>query len=175
MVTEERFLTHIYMNKFLCSLVFVLSFFSIHAQSQNSHEEYKNLVQKVDSLEHELSYLKLTYGLNTLKSDMEMFSKDIDTKSIEIQLKLYNRDFNPELGDLYQQYYKKCQRHKKVISEAIEAQKILYTFKVMTYPYSESELKALKISYDLINSTFESLEVSMDVLKATIDLYNESL
>ena len=49
------------MNKFLCSLVFVLSFSSVHAQSNDSQKEIQTLVQRVDSLEHELSYLKLTY------------------------------------------------------------------------------------------------------------------
>lgn len=53
------------MNKFLCSLVFVLSFSSVHAQSNDSQKEIQTLVQRVDSLEHELSYLKLTYELNT--------------------------------------------------------------------------------------------------------------
>lgn len=58
------------MNKFLCSLVFVLSFSSVHAQSNDSQKEIQTLVQRVDSLEHELSYLKLTYELNTLNSDI---------------------------------------------------------------------------------------------------------
>ena len=82
------------MNKFLCSLVFVLSFSSVHAQSNDSQKEIQTLVQRVDSLEHELSYLKLTYELNTLNSDITMFANEVYTKSIAIQLDLYNRNFN---------------------------------------------------------------------------------
>ena len=114
------------MNKFLCSLVFVLSFSSVHAQSNDSQKEIQTLVQRVDSLEHELSYLKLTYELNTLNSDITMFANEVYTKSIAIQLDLYNRNFNSKLGDAYQQYYETCQRKKQSISELIEAKKTLY-------------------------------------------------
>lgn len=94
------------MNKFLCSLVFVLSFSSVHAQSNDSQKEIQTLVQRVDSLEHELSYLKLTYELNTLNSDITMFANEVYTKSIAIQLDLYNRNFNSKLGDAYQHIMK---------------------------------------------------------------------
>ena len=153
------------MNKFLCSLVFVLSFSSVYAQSNDSQKEIQTLVQRVDSLEHELSYLRLTYELNTLNSDITMFANEVYTKSIAIQLDLYNRNFNSKLGDAYQQYYETCQRKKQSISELIEAKKTLYLIKVITYPYSESELKTLKASYNVINDAYGSLGKSMELLK----------
>lgn len=36
-----------------------------------------------------------------------MFANEVDTKSIEIRLDLYNRNFNYKLGDSYKQYYVK--------------------------------------------------------------------
>lgn len=45
------------MNKILFSLVFVLLSFQTYTYAQNSQEDLRALVQKVDSLEHELSYL----------------------------------------------------------------------------------------------------------------------
>ena len=145
------------MNKFLCSLVFVLSFSSVHAQSNDSQKEIQTLVQRVDSLEHELSYLKLTYELNTLNSDITMFSNEVYTKSIAIQLDLYNRNFNSKLGDAYQQYYETCQRKKQSISELIEAK------------------KTLKASYNVINDAYDSLGKSMELLEIVIDTYNKFL
>ena len=82
------------MKKILSFLVFVFPFISIQARSQDSlpqnpQVEKQTLVQRVDSLEHELSYLKLTYELYTLNSDIKMFANEVDTKSIEIRLDLY--------------------------------------------------------------------------------------
>ena len=43
------------------------------------------------------------------------------------------------------------------IRDSIEAKKTLYLIKVITYPYSESELKTLKASYNVINDAYDSL------------------
>ena len=104
-----------------------------------------------------------------------MFSNEVYTKSIAIQLDLYNRNFNSKLGDAYQQCYERCQRKKQSISELIEAKKTLYLIKVITYPYSESELKTLKASYNVINDAYDSLGKSMELLEIVIDTYNKFL
>ena len=158
MVTDVRS-QHISMKKlFLCPLVLVLSVFSVNAQSQDSQEVMQTLVQRVDSLEHELSYLKLTYELSTLNSDMTLFSNAMDIKSLEIQLNLYN-----------------SQDKKQSISELIEAKKTFFVLKVITYPFSESEMNTLKASYNVIDNAYESIGNSMDLLKIVIDAYNKSL
>lgn len=164
------------MKKFFYTLlVLVLSIFSVNAQSQNSQEKMQTLVQRVDSLEHELSYLKLTYELSTLNSDMTLFSNAINIKSLDIQLNLYNRNFNSQLGYAYQRYYKSCQERKQSISELIEAKKTFFVLKVITYPFSESEMNTLKTSYNVIDNAYESIETSMELLKIVVDAYNKSL
>lgn len=155
--------------------MFVLSFSSVHAQSDDSQKEIQTLIQRVDSLEHELSYLRLTYELNTLNSDITMFANEVYTKSIAIQLDLYNRNFRSKLGDSYQRYYESCKRKKQSISELIEAKKMFFTIKVITYPYSESELNTLKASYNVINDAYDSLGKSMGLLEIVIGTYNEFL
>ena len=47
--------------------------------------------------------------------------------------------------------------------------------KVITYPYSESELKTLKASYNVINDAYDSLGKSMELLEIVIDTYNKFL
>lgn len=164
------------MKKFFYTLlVLVLSIFSVNAQSQNSQEKKQTLVQRVDSLEHELSYLKLTYELSTLNSDMTLFSNAINIKSLEIQLNLYNRNFNSQLGYAYQRYYKSCQERKQSISELIESKKTFFVLKVITYPFSESEMNTLNASYNVIDNAYESIIKSMELLKIVVDAYNKSL
>ena len=161
------------MRKFLFFLVCGLSSISIQAQSQNSQMEVHALVHRVDSLEHELSYLKLTYELYTLNSDITMFANEVYTKSIAIQLNLYNRNFNSKLGQSYKQYYESCLHKKQSIYGLIEAKKKFFTLKVITYPYTESEQDTLMASYNVIDDAFDTLEHSMSMLKITIDAYKE--
>lgn len=164
------------MKNMLLLFLFVLSFFFSQVQAQNvqnSQVAMVSLVQRVDSLEHELSYLKLTYELYTLNSDIKMFANEVDTKSIEIRLDLYNRNFNYKLGDSYKQYYESCQHHQQSIFRLIEARKKFFALKVMTYPYSESELNTLMASYNVVNEAYDILDRSMKKLKIIIDAYNE--
>ena len=162
-------------NFFYTLLVLVLSIFSVNAQSQNSQEKMQTLVQRVDSLEHELSYLKLTYELSTFNSDMTLFSNEIDIKMLDIQFNLYNRNFDSQLGYAYQRYYKSCQERKQAISKLIEAKKKFFVLKVITYPFSESEMNTLKANYNVIDKAYESIGNSMELLKIVVDAYNKSL
>ena len=113
--------------------------------------------------------------MNTLNSDITMFANEVYTRSIAIQLDLYNRNFNSTLGDSYQQYYEACKSKKQAMSELVEAKKTLFTFKVITFPYTESELKTLMASYNVIDGLFNTLKTSMDVLKIALDAYNKFL
>ncbi len=152
--------------------MFVHSFISIQAQqSQDSQMEEQALVQRVDSLEHELSYLKLTYELYTLNSDITMFANEVYTKSVSIRLDLYNRNFNSKLGNAYQQYYESCLGKQQSILNLIEAREKSFALKVIIYPYTESELDVLMASYNVIDDAYGTLEQSMNMLKITIDAY----
>lgn len=133
--------------------------------------EEQALVQRVDSLEHELSYLKLTYELYTLNSDITMFANKVYTKSVSIRLDLYNRNFNSKLGNAYQQYYESCLGKQQSILNLIEAREKSFALKVIIYPYTESELDVLMASYNVIDDAYGTLEQSMNMLKITIDAY----
>lgn len=72
-------------------------------------------------------------------------------------------------------YYKSCQERKQSISELIEAKKTFFVLKVITYPFSESEMNTLKTSYNVIDNAYKSIETSMELLKIVVDAYNKSL
>lgn len=159
------------MNKFLCVIVFVISFFSLQAQTQDSKDEMQVLVQRVDSLEHELSYLSLSYELQTLVYDMSFLSNALYDKCLTIQLYMYNRNFDYEIYNMYEQYYDAAQIRKQSISELVEVKKVLLTVMIVTRNYSETEKDTLIKLNEVINSTHNTLEVAMDTFKSYIDMY----
>ncbi len=163
------------MKKFLCYLVFGLSLLSVHAQTQNPQDEMQTLVSKVDSLEHELSYLKLTYELYTLNTDLKIFANEVYAKTVGIKLDLYNRNFDSGLGDAYQYYYDSCKAQMQAYSELVDAKKKLFTMKITTFPYTETEKNSLIASYNVIDNAYESLESSVKLLKIVVGLYKDAL
>lgn len=163
------------MNKILCTLLLVLSFFSINAQAQVSQEEMQALVQRVDSLEHELAYLKLSCNLSDLKNDISIFTNNINATQLAIQTNFYHRNFNSKLGNAYQRNYKASLIRKQSISYLIDTLKSYFNFNISTHTYTETELATLKACFGSINAAYDSLEEAMSLLKITIDTYNEAL
>ena len=135
--------------------------------SQGAHSE------GVDSLEHELSYLKLSYDLNTLNTDISMFVNEVSIKSADIRMDIVNREFYPAYSDLLQEYYESIEGKKQAFSGLIESTKRYYFVKVMTYPYSKVELDALEAKYRVMDRAYKTLETAMGLLKLLIDEYNE--
>lgn len=142
-------------------------------QTSNADDQFSQLSQKVDSLEHELSYMKLSYALDALNNDITMFNNKVYTKAIEIQLNIYTGNFDASLSEAYQKCFKSFINHKQSLYELIEAKKTFFAIKVYTYQYSELELDTLLASYNVINSAYEELESSMNLLKIAIDAYTK--
>lgn len=159
------------MKKLLFWCLFALFFCSGFAQSQKQQESNQALVQRIDSLEHELSYLKLSYDLYTLNSDMKMATAEMNAKSLEIRTDVYHR--NTGFEDVYQEYYETCERQKQAFHDLIEAKKEFFMLKVMSYPYSETELKTLKSSYKMIDAAYNTMEGSLKLLKVSVNSYRK--
>ncbi|MDE6553265.1 MAG: hypothetical protein K2K98_09960 [Muribaculaceae bacterium] len=159
------------MYRIVISMLFVFAIITANAHSTDNRDEKCSLVQRVDSLEHELSYLKLRYDLSTLKSDLEIFSNDVYTKSLAVKLDLYGQNFDKQLGDAYKRFYEACLERQDSFSELVDATNTSLISKAATYPYTELELNGLLLYYKCINDAYRSLESSMDLLKQTIDAY----
>lgn len=159
------------MKKLLFLCLFALTFCSGFAQSQKPQENDQALVQRIDSLEHELSYLKLSYDLYTLNSDMKMAASEIYAKYLVVREDINHRIFDKELGNAYKRYYKICEGQRESFDRLIKAKKNYFAIKVATYPYSENEMGVLKASYDLIDNAYDSLESSIELLKMALDTY----
>lgn len=163
------------MNKFLLSLVFVLSLFTIQAHAQDSREELQSLIHKVDSLEHELAYLKLSYELDRLNSNLSTFAHELHLKYSDIQINVLYQIFNSELANAYNKYYEVCQEKQLSSLSLIESVKEVYILSILTHQFSEDELNSLKARYDLIGYSYDSVCKTMEMLKIATEMYNNVL
>ena len=162
------------MNKIIISFIFALSFFTAQAVSQNDKKDIStiSLSQKVDSIEHELSYLKMSYELSSLNNDITMFVNEIYTKSLAIQLNIQSRYLDRRLTNSYTEYYDACKYKQNSISELITVKKTFFNLKYITSDFSKEESNVLLKSIDVIDSAYDSLESSMSLLKVSLETYN---
>ena len=134
-----------------------------------------SLTQRVDSLEHELSYIKLSYELYTLNNDLSTFKNEIGIASNAIQINIYTRNFDYELYKSYKDNYEANKDKLLSFQELIEAKKTYFWLKIITYPYTENEKKMLLLSYTTIDKGYSALESSLKLMKVCLDMYKDSL
>ena len=133
------------------------------------------LVQRVDSLEHALSYLKLSNDLIELNDNLTAFINEVNTISLEIRLNVYVGLIDADLGDTYELLYESCLQKMQATFDHVEATKLLFTSETITKPYTENELRSLTSHYNTLDKAYETLERSMDMLRHLVNIYNETL
>lgn len=159
------------MYRILCTFVSLCFLFPIHAQSQAQQVELQALVSRVDSLEHELLYLKLRGESSTLITDIRMLTSDTQKQCLEIQLNLYNKNYDSRLENSYHRYYEVCESQMKKLSELAELKRTYCNLMIMTRPFSEEEKKFLMAGHQMVGEAFKTLGKSMEYLKSCIDIY----
>lgn len=134
-----------------------------------------SLTQRIDSLEHELSYIKLSYELYTLNNDLAVFKNNIGITTNEIQINIYERNFDYKLYSAYKDNYEANKDKLLSFQELIKAKKTYFWLKITTYPYFENEKELLLASYMTIDNGYSALESSLELMKVCLDMYKESL
>lgn len=155
------------MNRLLSFIVLMFCSIASFAESCNYQEEIQSLKQKVDSLEHKLSYSEFSGELHTLKLDIDVNTLDVFTRYTLLKLDIINRNFDSRIKRTTQQYYEACLHNKESLSDLIP----LYAVKIKINDYSESEKSYLMQSYNMIKSSYDKFEATLELLKVTMDIY----
>lgn len=134
-----------------------------------------SLIQRIDSLEHELSYIKLSHELYKLINDLAVFNNNIGITINRIQIDIYGQNFDYKLYKAYKDNYAVNKNKLLSLQELIEIKKNLFSIKITTYPYSEKEKDLLLTSYMTIDNGYSALESSLKLMKVCLDMYKESL
>lgn len=159
------------MKNFLCTLILAFSLNIANAQPQSKQIEKQTLIQRLDSLEHNLDYLKIDYDLKTINTDLTTLVNEINIKILSIQLDIYTKNFSFSLLNIFKDYYDATLHQKETLYTLAEAKKELCMLKLTTYPFSELERNTLTASCNLIDKRFSRLETYINALKEIIDVY----
>lgn len=137
------------MKNIFCLLLFVVSFTAVMAQSKKQQEEKPALEQRVDSLQHELAFLKAKYELEQLNSQMQMYSYGIDIKVNAINIDRARKIFESRLATAFQSDYESFKGLTNALKERVDSTKLFTVLQLMKYSFSDSEVQALKYQINI--------------------------
>lgn len=161
------------MKKIFCLLLFVVSFTAVMAQSKKQQEEKPALEQRVDSLQHELAFLKAKYELEQLNSQMQMYSYGIDIKVNAINIDRARKIFESRLATAFQSDYESFKGLTNALKERVDSTKLFTVLQLMKYSFSDSEVQALKYQINILDLSLDALEKHLDLYKISLDEYKK--
>ena len=161
------------MKKIFCLLLFVVSFTAVMAQSKNQQEEKPALEQRVDSLQHELAFLKAEYELDQFNSEIYIKACNVDTRTNSIDLNRVRRIFDSNLAVAYQSYYEAIEGLAETFKKRADSLKHLIVLQLMQYSFSDSETELLKSKIKTLDLELNSLDKNLDLYKTSLDEYKK--
>lgn len=161
------------MKNIFCLLLFVVSFTAVMAQSKKQQEEKPALEQRVDSLQHELAFLKAKYELEQLNSQMQIYSYGIDIKVNAINIDRARKIFESRLATAFQSDYESFKGLTNALKERVDSTKLFTVLQLMKYSFSDSEVQALKYQINILDLSLDALEKHLDLYKISLDEYKK--
>lgn len=151
----------------------IFSAISVQAQSQDLEKEMQIMVNRVDSLEHELAYLRLTYELDSRATKIQLFNGNVSNSSLSVQLNYYNRNIDSNYAkssqELYESFLSGLLSERSVVNQL----KLYSESMIASYHFSESELTLLAEYNNVLEKSLEQLEQSVKLLRISVDAYED--
>ena len=156
------------MKKFLFVFALLLSIFSFQAKSQDIKLELDSLNQKVDSLEHELLFLKLSYEITTINTDISLISNEVYNQFSDIKLAIYTGNYNKKSLSHDELMYEQYNKFKDQKNELLAMERLMISIYADDSTISQRE-------FDILNGKCTSAKMSLDLLESNLELLNESI
>lgn len=161
----------------ILSIVFFASF--LFAQSQilviDSLKESSTLINRVESLEHELSYLKLSYELDKLAMDIQFCQLDISKSVTDIRYYLSQKFFKRKLASALEEGYEVSKTSVQSLIDRAYLMESRIENDSNLYSYEESEKMQLTVKLTYIKLLMKSFEPSLNKYESIVDYYKDKL
>ena len=157
-----------------CIITLILSFVGLSVKAQNSTStqiEIENLSAKVKKLEHELSYLNLSYKLGILNNQINVATSDVNIKALEMQVYVFHNDLMTSQAQSYhtilKEWYQAALDNKHSTEYLYKMTKLLVSSS--TEEFTEDENNLLTQQCDVIEKAFGSFDVSLNFVEKLLE------
>lgn len=133
------------------------------------------LVQRIDSLEKELSYVKLQNELNALKIELQVNVNNLDIRSNSILLNVNSKTFLRMLYNAYKENYESSEELVQSFQPNVDLNKMNCYLHILKFNYSEKQKSVLEATIKVIDNSYSKLKSSLDYYKTCLDMYRDNL
>lgn len=157
----------------ISSIILVFPFDS-EAQT-NTESKIEELSVKIDSLTHQIDYIKMSYEVYVLNTDLKIFTQDVNSQIKDMKMNIYHHDCDRDMYRMYSRMYDAYRDNLESRKELIESKQRLFIVMMISREWSEKELNVLTQSYDMTKGIFHQAELTLDMMKDILDIYHKRI
>lgn len=159
------------MKKLIICIAFNLISLSIVSLSQHYQDEIHSLKQRVDSLEHELLYKKISDEVNTLNLRIENLKHSVYSTAIDLKFSIVTKAIDKKTArNIYMFMLESFEDYRNSLSQSSYVTRVGVENVLNSHNFSNHEINMLNSGVSLIDKGFMALDSSIDLLKSTIQL-----
>lgn len=159
------------MIRFLIPCLFLMSLNPVRAQSQDQQAQLDLLTLKVDSLSHELLYLRLSHELSVINANITVAANGVQINTITVEGAIASGVFDKDYGNMLQQLYYSALYHKNALIYNRDTQRDGFVKLMTAQQFTETELTCLRSAFDAIEASFQHLDAVLELFKLKVDIY----
>ncbi len=163
------------MRRLILILICALGMVPMHINAQTSNEKalIDALAQKVDSLEHELKYLYLSFEFKSFYNTIYQLNKDVEIRTIKVDYFIDHKHFTKKYWEVCLEEYKGYMRNMETLKAALELMQ--NSFGLYKIIFSEAETENLSLILKMAENMYLQVENSLNSYKRSIDYYRDEL
>lgn len=152
------------------ALFFSIFPLKIFAENDN-HSKLDSLNSQIEILSHDLDYLRLTYEIYALNTDLKILTMEIGNQIKDIKMSIYHRDFDWKMYKQYKELYNAYQKNLISTKELIAAKQQYFLVKALSSNLTENEKSLLSRSHGMTEGIYNQAELSIEMMKSALDIY----
>ncbi|MBD5201824.1 MAG: hypothetical protein HDS81_00710 [Bacteroidales bacterium] len=156
------------------SFIFCVLPFGSKAETNNDVIK-EELSLQIDSLTHQIDYIKMSYEAYVLNTDLKIFTHDVNSQIKDMKMNIYHRNCDRDLYRMYSNMYDSYQDNLESTKELIEAKQRLFIAMMIAKIWSEEERNLLFHSYDMTSGLYRQAELTLDMMKDILDVYRKAI
>ncbi len=156
----------------LMLIVSFVSYFAIETHAETTDDSQVDLLKaKVDSLSHEIAYLKLSNEISTLNTELKLYCYDIESSVKDMKMDIYHNSCEVSLYKSYKELYYAYDIDLESSKKLVEAKRVLFAFMLVNNDYTDSEQDVLLSSWKQTDALYHRAEVELNMMNDILDVY----
>ncbi|MDE5800570.1 MAG: hypothetical protein K2H74_06060 [Paramuribaculum sp.] len=139
----------------------------------DNESKIEELKAQVDSLSHEVLFIKLSYGLQIIQNELNIFTGEVNSKIMEISMDVRLKNCSRNSYLTYTENYEIFRDSLELYKSRYKSQQSLVYGALLYRNWNDNEYTVLNGLCNYIDLTYQRAELVLNTMKEMLELYHK--